>query len=102
MTRRENCNNRGNTLRLDDGTSLAMFCASIGVNTYEGGKVTKKYNRIRLMWMKRHKIHTELMQALRESADNQSRLLEMTKLRCKRAELIIKGLRELLASKQTA
>ena len=102
VTHRENINNRRNTTVLNDGTSLAMFCSSIGINTYEGGKVTKKYSRILYMWRNRHKIHPELMQALREDIDNQSRLLEMTKLRCKRAELMIKGLRELLASKQTA
>ena len=102
VTPKENMNNRRNTLRLDDGTPIAMLCSSIGVNTYEGGKVTPKYGRIREMWRRGHKIHPELMQALKENTDRQSRLLEMTKLRCKRAELMIKGLRELLASKQTA
>ena len=102
VTCRENINNRRNTTVLDDGESLAMFCTSIGIETCVGRALTKKYSRIRTMWMRRHKIHPELMQALREDIDNQSRLLEMTKLRCKRAELMIKGLRELLASKQTA
>ena len=99
VTHRENINNRRSTLRLDDGTSLAMFCSSIGINTYEGGKVTQKYGRIRDMWSDWHKIHPELMQALRESADNQSRLLESTKLECRRAELMISAYKELLASK---
>ena len=102
VTRRENNNNRGSTLRLDDGTSLAMFCAAVGIETYEGGKVTLKYNRIRLMWTQAHKIHPELTQALREDTDRQSHLLEITKLKCRHAELMIKGLREILASKQTA
>ena len=101
-TPKENTNNRRNTLRLDDGTPLAMFCASIGLETYEGGSVTLKYNRIRLMWSKAHKIHPELMQALKENTDNQSRLLEITQLKCRHAELMIAGLKELLASKQTA
>ena len=99
VTRRENCNNRGNTLRLDDGTPLAMFCTSIGINTREGGRLTKKYNRIRVMWTKRHKPHPELMQALKEDTDKQSRLLEMTKLKCRHAELMIDGLKKLTTLK---
>ena len=102
VTPKENTNNRRNTLRLDDGTPLAMFCASIGIETYEGEKVTKKYNRIRVMWRGSHKPHPELMQALKEDTDRQSRLLEMTKLKIRRAELMISAYKELLASKQTA
>ena len=99
---RENTNNRRNTSRLDDGTSLAMFCSSIGINTYEGGKVTKKYSRIQMMWMRSHKPHPDLMQALKEDTDNQTRLLEMTKLKIRHAELMISAYKELVASKQTA
>ena len=102
VTPKENENNRRNTLRLNDGTPLAMFCSSLGIETCEGREHTKKYNRIRTMWSKAHKPHPELMQALKDDTDRQSRLLEMTKLSCNRAELMIKGLRELLASKQTA
>ena len=51
--------------------------------------------------MKRHKPHPELMQALKEDVDKQSRLLESTKLECRRAELMILAYKELLASKQT-
>ena len=99
---RENTNNRRNTSRLDDGTSLAMFCAAVGIETYEGGKVTKKYRRIQMMWAQSHRIHPELMQALRDDTDNQSRLLEITKLKVRRTELMISAYKELLASKQTA
>lgn len=102
VTPKENMNNRRVTLRLDDGIALAIFCSSIGIKTREGEKVTKKYNRIRVMWANRHKIHPDLMRALREDTDNQSRLLEMTKLKCRRAELMISAYKELLASKQTA
>ena len=100
VTCKENNNNRRNTSRLNDGTPLAMFCSSIGIETCEGGKVTKKYSRIQGMWTKRHKPHPELMQALKEDTDNQSRLLEITKLKCRRAELMIKGLKKLTTSKQ--
>lgn len=102
VTSKENNNNRRNTLRLDDGTPLAMFCTSIGIKTREGGKVTKKYERIRGLWSKAHKIHPELMQALKEDTDNQSRLLEITKLKCRRAELMIEGIKKLTTSKSDA
>lgn len=101
VTRRENINNRRNTLMLDDGTSLALFCTSIGIETREGGTKSRKYHRICEMW-RRNRPHPELIQALKENTDRQSRLLEMTKLKIRHAELMIKGLRELLASKQTA
>ena len=102
VTPKENSNNRRNTTVLNDGTPLAMFCTSIGIETCEGEKATKKYQRIRTMWVRRHKIHPELTQALKEDTDKQSRLLEITKLKCRHAELMISGLKELLASKQTA
>lgn len=102
VTHRENTNNRRVTLRLDDGTPLAMFCSSIGIKTLEGGSPAPKYNRIQKMWTTKHKPHPELIKALKDDTDRQSRLLEMTKLKIRRAELMIAGLKELLASKQTA
>ena len=98
VTCKENNNNRRNTLRLNDGTPLAMFCSSLGIETREGKEHTKKYHRIGEMW-RRHKIHPELMQALKEDAEKQSRLLEMTKLRVRRAELMIDMLKKLTTSK---
>lgn len=98
VTPKENTNNRRNTLRLNDGTSLALFCTSIGIETREGGKKSRKYHRIGEMW-RRNIPHPELMQALREDTDNQSRLLEITKIKCKRAELMIAGLKKLMTSK---
>ena len=100
VTPKENLNNRRNTLRLNDGTSLAMFCSSIGIETREGGGPTKKYHRILKMWSKAHKIHPELMQALKDDTYRQSRLLEMTKLKCRHAELMMEGIKKLIASKQ--
>ena len=102
VTPKENANNRRDTLRLDDGTPLAMFCSALGLKTREGGKVTQKYDRIQMMWRRSHKPHPELMQALKEDTDNQSRSLEATKLEVRRGDLMIAGLKELLASKQTA
>lgn len=102
VTCKENNNNRRNTTVLDDGTSLALFCSSIGIKTREGGGFTKKYGRILMMWKRRHKPHPELMQALKDDTDRQSRLLEMTKLKIRHAELMISAYKEILASKQTA
>ena len=99
VTPKENNNNRRDTLRFDDGTPLAMFCTSLGIETREGGKVTRKYDRIRGLWARAHKIHPELMQALKDDTDRQSRLLEITKLKVRRAELMISAYKELLASK---
>ena len=96
---KENMNNRRNTLRLDDGTPLAMFCSDLGIETYEGGgRHTKKYSRIQAMWKRSHRPHPELMQALREDTDNQSRLLEIAKLKVKHAELLIEGIKKLTTS----
>lgn len=102
VTPKENANNRRDTLRLDDGTPLAMFCTSLGIKTREDGRHTKKYGRIYTMWSRTHKPHPELMQALKDDTDKQSRLLEITKLKIRRAELMVDGLKEILASKQTA
>lgn len=102
VTPKENTNNRRNTLRLDDGTSLAMFCSSLGVETYEGGRQTSKYHRILMMWKRSHRPHPELMRALKNDTDRQSRLLEITKLKIRHTELMIAAYREILASKQTA
>ena len=103
VTPKENNNNKRNTLRLNDGTPLAMFCSDLGIETREGGgRPTKKYDRIQMMWGRAHKIHPELMQALKENTDRQSRLLEIAKLKIRHAELLISAYKELLASKQTA
>lgn len=99
VTPKENANNRRDTWRLDDGTPLAMFCSDLGIETYEGGKSTKKYGRILMMWRRRHKPHPELMQALQEDTDKQSRLLEMTKLKIRHAELMLEGIKKLTTLK---
>lgn len=99
VTPKENSNNRRDTLRLGDGTPLAMFCSSLGIDTIKGGKSEKKYDRIRKMWGKSHRPHPELMQALKDDTDRQSRLLEITKLKIRHAELMIKGIKILTTSK---
>ena len=102
VTPKENVNNRRNTLRLDDGASLATFCSSLGIETRKDGKKTKQYDRIRGLWANKHKPHPELMQALKDDTDRQSRLLEITKLKCRRAELLIEAAKKLTTSKSDA
>ena len=99
VTRKENLNNKRNTVRLDDGTPLAMFCSSIGIETRKDGATSPKYQRIYHWWVRRHKINPELMQALKDDTRKEEHLLEATKLKIRRAELMIKGLREFLASR---
>lgn len=95
VTAKENSNNKRNTLRLDDGTPLAMFCSSIGIETREKGEKTYKYRRIQQMWARGHKPHPELMQALKEDIEKQSRLLVETTRRRKELETLITGLKKL-------
>lgn len=102
VTSKENNNNRRNTLRLDDGTPLAMLCTSIGIETLEKGRITKQYKRIQNTWRRKHKPHPELMQALADDTKKEERLLEIIKLKCKRAELMIEAVKKLAFSKQTA
>ena len=99
VTRKENINNKRNTVRLNDGTPLAMFCSSIGIETRKDGSTAPKYQRIFHMWAHRHKVHPELMQALKEDTDKQLRLLSETVRRRKELEALITGLEKLLASK---
>ena len=99
MSAKENVNQRDYSVRLDDGVPIAMLCSSIGIETREGGSIAPKYRRIRDMWKRSHKIPPELMQALKEDTDRQSRLLEITKLKIRRAELMIEGLKKLTTSK---
>ena len=99
MFAKDNINQRDCTVRLPDGTSLAMFCSALGLKTREGGKIARKYGRIQAMWMQAHKIHPELMQALKEDTDKQLRLLEITKLKIRHAELMIEVTKKLVTSK---
>jgi hypothetical protein len=62
VTPKENCNNKRNTIRLDDGTPLAMFCAEVGIETMdEDGNPTRQYHRIYQAYSRYHKPHPELL-----------------------------------------
>ena len=66
VKRKQNCNNRRNTLRLEDGTSLAEFCSRVDIETFYEGHPSKQYRRIQEMFRLRHKAHPELVQKANE------------------------------------
>ena len=80
VSRRENTNNRRNTLRLSDGTSLAMFCSKVGVETRKNGKLTKQYSRIRSAYRRYRKAHPELVEAANRTILEMRQCLELIRL----------------------
>ena len=80
VTPKENMNNRRNTIRLEDGTPLAMFCSKVGIQTCENGNPTKQYNRIQIAYRKRHKAHPELIEAANRTILEMRQCLELIRL----------------------
>lgn len=80
VTPRENANNRRCTIRLDDGTSLALFCFKVGIGTYENGSTSRLYHRIKYMYRKHHRPHPELVKAANQTILVMRQCLEMLKL----------------------
>lgn len=82
VTPKENMNNRRNTLRLEDGTPLAIFCQKVGIQTMtENGKVSKQYDRIMHMYKYSHKPHPELLKKANELIALYRKCLKLIKLR---------------------
>ena len=80
VTPKENMNNRRNTIRLEDGTSLAMFCSKVGIQTRENGKVTKQYSRIQSAYRRYRKAHPELVEAANRTILEMHQCLELIRL----------------------
>ena len=80
VTPKENVNNRRNTIRLEDGTPLAMFCSKVGIQTCENGKQTKQYARISEAYRKHHKAHPELIEAANRTILEMRQCLELIRL----------------------
>ena len=80
VSRRENVNNRRNTIHLEDGTPLAMFCSKVGIQTRENGKETSQYARIRDAYRERHKAHPELIEAANRTILEMRQCLELIRL----------------------
>lgn len=75
VARKQNVNNRRNTLRLPDGQSLALFCAGIGIETCVGRNVTNQYSRISYAYRNHKTIPPDLLDALKADTRRQCRLL---------------------------
>lgn len=81
ISRRENINNRRNTIRLEDGTSLAMFCSKVGIETTgKNGNTTSQYDRIRHTYRKHHKAHPELVEAANRTILEMRQCLELIRI----------------------
>ena len=80
ISRRENMNNRRNTIRLEDGTPLAMFCSKVGIQTCENGKKTKQYARIVDVYRRHRKAHPELVEAANRTILEMRQCLELSRL----------------------
>ena len=80
VTPKENTNNRRNTIRLEDGTPLAMFCSKVGIQTRENGKQTKQYQRILDAYRRYHKAHPELVEAANRTILEMRQCLELSRL----------------------
>lgn len=93
VTREENQSYRRNTRKMN-GIPLAKICREYGISSK-----SLEYKKIARVWRERGEIHPILWNARKQNLEKEERLLEMTKLRCKRAELMITAYKELLASK---
>lgn len=80
VSRRENANNRRNTVRLEDGTPLTAFCSKVGIQTRENGKSTKQYKRIQYAYREHHKAHPELVEAANRTILEMKQCLELSRL----------------------
>ena len=80
VTCKENNNNRRNTILLEDGTPLAMFCSKVGIETCENGKSTKQYKRILEAYRKHHKAHPELVEAANRTILEMRQCFELIRL----------------------
>lgn len=98
VTREENLSCRKNTIKIG-GAPLAKVCREEGIPTQLNGKTSPEYGRISRMWRMEQKIHPLLWNARKQSLEKEQRLLEITKLKVRRAELMIDGLKKLTASK---
>lgn len=81
VSTKENVNNRRNTILLEDGTPLAVFCSKVGIKTTgENGKSTKQYARILKAYRRHHKAHPELVEAANRTILEMRQCLELSRL----------------------
>ena len=93
VTREENQSYRRNTRKMN-GIPLAKICREEGIFS-----TSLEYKKIARVWRERDEVHPILWNARKQSLEKEERLLEMTKLKIRRAELMIEGLKKLTTSK---
>ena len=98
VTAQENQSHRSNTVLLLS-TPLSLVCRSEGIETIRDKKETPEYKHIRWAWVRHQKIHPLLWDARKQNLEKEERLLEITKLKCRRAELMIEAAKKLVTSK---
>ena len=98
VTELENNNNRCDTSRVN-GVPLIKICREEGLSVRENGQPTRVYKNIQQMWRRSQKIHPILWNARKQSLEKEERLLEITKLKIRHAELMLEGLKKLITSK---
>ena len=98
VTAQENVSHRSNTVLVLD-TPLSVVCRDEGIMTLRDKEETPEYKHIRWAWVRHQKIHPILWNARKQNLEKEERLLEMTKLKVRRAELMIEGLKKLTTSK---
>ena len=80
VTCKENNNNRRNTIRLEDGTPLAVFCSRVGIQTCENGKPTNQYAKILMAYSKHRKAHPDLVESANRTILEMRQCLELIRL----------------------
>lgn len=98
LTCEENLSCRKNTIKIG-GAPLAKVCREEGIPTRLNGKKSPEYNCIGRMWIVDKKIHPILWDARKQNLEKEERLLEMTKLKIRHAELMIAGLQRVISLK---
>lgn len=98
VTREENLSCRKNTIKIG-GAPLAKVCREEGIPTRVNGRKSHEYSCISRMWQSHQKIHPLLWDARKQSLEKEERLLEITKLKVRHAELMIEGIKKLTTSK---
>ena len=93
VTREENQSYRRNTRRMN-GIPLSKICREEGIFS-----TSLEYKKIARVWRERCEIHPILWNARKQNLEKEERLLEMTKLKVRHAELMIEGLKKLTTSK---
>lgn len=93
VTCEENQSCKRNTLKMN-GIPLAKICREEGIFS-----TSLEYKKIARVWRERGEIHPLLWDARKQNLEKEERLLEIVKLKVRRAELMIEAVKKLTTSK---